>query len=288
MCETSACAERQIAGAMLYENAPDGQSPYLFLPLPFQVDIETAIAKKETSNLLVAGAAGTSKSYFGRWHLYKWCKAVPGFRAMLLRCTYDQLDKNHLQYMPAEQTMIGAKYTGGNVRQMLFSHANGPDSVIRMGYCDDETDIIGHMGQEWDRIVFEEASLFLPKALNQISSRSRGSATARRALDVLGMSGGSNLYLSNPGGRAMLYLRDFFIDREPDIEEYPKYQREKHGFLTSTLDDNPYLHEDYEANNLSHLSKARYMQLRHGDWSTYAGQFFGSFDSTVHVQELAR
>lgn len=264
--------------AIRREEVPEGKSPFLFLPLPLQVETE----ESTVPHLLVAGAAGTAKSYGARWFVYKQCRELPGFRALLLRCTYDQLNKNHLQYMNAEAVTLGAKYSGGSVRQMAFPN----DSLIFMGYCEDESDIAQHVGPEWDLIVFEEAVTFLPRAINEISARARGSATAREALAAIGRVGGQVRLLSNPGGRAMLYLQDHYITRQPDREEYPHYRAEQHGYITSTLDDNPYLGEDYEEKHLSHLSAARYKQLRYGDWSVYAGAFFGAFESGKHLQYL--
>ena len=80
LCETETCAQRQLAKAIKRPCDIPDLSPYLFIPLPFQVEIED----HPTKRLLVHGAAGVSKSYFGRWYAYKRCLAIPGFRALLL------------------------------------------------------------------------------------------------------------------------------------------------------------------------------------------------------------
>lgn len=263
---------------MRREEVKDGESPYLFLPLPVQVEMDESTVK----HLLIAGARGVAKSYGSRWHLYKRCAKIPGYTALLLRCTYDELNKNHLQFMAAESQQIGATYKGGNVREMSFPNS----STIFAGYCDDQSDVKRHVGNEWDEVVFEEAVHFLPLAINEISVSARGSKTARPAKEALGITGGRTRLQSNPGGRAMLYLQDFYISKTPDQEEYPTYQAAHYGFISSTLDDNPYLAEDYEETTLSHLTAARYKQWRHGDWSVYAGAFFGAFDSQKHLQQL--
>jgi hypothetical protein len=149
-----------------------------------------------------------------------------------------------------------------------------------MGYCDDDADISHHTGVDWDEIVFEEGVNFLPKALNEITVRDRGSLP-RRAIE--GNCDGRTMIVTNPGGRAMLYLVDHYINRDPDRAEYPEYNAEIHGFIPATLEDNPYLNENFASQTLSGLSAARYKQLRFGDWTVFAGQFFSSFDPSVHV-----
>lgn len=282
-CESVACLERCLKHAIpkLADFYVKGQSPILYLPLPLGVDMRESQMKR----LLVAGAGGASKSYGGRWHLYSECRANPGLRCLLLRCTYDELHKNHLQFMPNEAAQLGdADYKGGNVRQMIFSQPDGNDSVIFCGFCADRADIPGHLGPSWDRILFEEGVTFLPEALQEISARDRGSPTAFRLPDV--EQDGKTLILTNPGGRAMGYLRDFYIDKQPDPVEFPEYDSSEYGHIKANRRDNPYLKQNYAKSTLGGLSAARYKQLAEGDWSIVAGQFFPSFDPAVHVVDI--
>ncbi len=274
LCENEACAEKQREHAIAKLAHAEGQeSPYLYLPLPLQVDLATSKVKR----LLLAGAAGASKSYGARWYLYSESRKYPGLRSLLLRCSYDELLKNHLQWIPSEAAQLGdCKWSGGNVRQANFE--NG--SAVFCGYCDDAADIPRHLGADWDRIVFEEGVNFLPDALSQIAARDRGSVTRRAVEDNCDCR---TLVVTNPGGRAMLYLVDHYINRAPDPAEYPNYNAAIHGFIPSSLEDNPYLSENFAAETLSGLSAARYKQLRHGDWSVWSGQFFSSYDATLHV-----
>jgi hypothetical protein len=204
-------------------------------------------------------------------------------RVLMLRNSYYQLNKNHLQYMDAEAPQVGGVWTGGNVRQMRFPHPDGPDAILFAGFCEHEKDIGQHVGPEWDLILIDEGVLLLPKAINEIISRARGSSTAMEAKVRLGMPPrwAHSVVNSNPGGRAMMYLIDHYIRRKPDPEKYPKYRADQFGSLSSTLDDNPYLDEHYEAENLAHLDGSRYRQLRHGDWTAIAGQFFNFTDAHV-------
>jgi phage terminase large subunit len=279
-CESEPCAARQRAEAVTNLAAVEGDSPYLFVPLPLQVDTDCIPTKR----LLVHGAAGVSKSYGGRWSAYKWARKIPGFRVLLLRCTYDQLEKNHLQFMSAEAKLLGdAKYFSGNPKHMEFT--NGSD--VRFGYCDDDGDIVQHLGAEWDLVIFEEGTHFLPRALQEISARDRGSSTSRLARERLeGWAEGRTRILTNPGGRGARYLDDFYIQRQPDPSEFPHYVDAQYGHISGTIADNPYLSETYESSVLGGLSKDRWEQLARGRWDIYPGQFFAAFDPKMHVVEM--
>lgn len=283
LCSTEACARQQLRHAMFSVRAPTpGRSPWHYIPLPVQVDIET-VAMATWKHSLIAGAAGTSKSHGSRYLIYRLCKRIAGLRVLLLRVTYDQLLKNHTSYMDAEAPEVGGIWTGGNVRQMRFPHPNGPDALMFCGYCDSEKDISQHIGPEWDLIVADEAVGLLPYAMSTLISRARGSATSTEAKVRLGLPPrwARTIMNSNPGGRGMGFLVSHYIRKDPDRDRYPKYRPEQFGSMSSTLTDNPFLDPEYEAENLAHLEASRYRQLRHGDWTAIAGQFFNVTDNHI-------
>jgi hypothetical protein len=281
LCLTEACAARQIAASITRTSlyGDDGGSPWLFLPLPINVSLADSPYKRT----LLAGAAGSSKSFGARWLAYRECLTRPGIRVILLRTTYDEIYKNHAQYMPAEAVALQqyghgrVKFTGGNYKAIYFEN----DASFLMGVCSTEADIAKHLGSDYDLMLFEEAVAFSPDALTQLPVRDRASPTAR----ALGATDGKTWMLSNPGGQGMLTLQDFFITKKPDPLDYPTYDPALYGYIHATLTDNPYLPPDYAEKNLSGLSAARYKQLRHGDWTTWVGQFF-EFDSESHVRTL--
>lgn len=283
ICASVDCARRQLRHAMFTIEAPvPGRSPWYYVPLPIQVDIET-IGLVNWKHTLVAGAAGTAKSHGARHLLYRWCKRLAGARALLVRNSYDALSKNHLSYMESEAVQVGGVWTGGNIRQMRFPHPDGPDSIMFAGYCEHLKDVGQFLGSEYDLIFIDEGVLLLPEAINLIISRARGTATAMEAKVRLGMKPrwSHTIVNSNPGGRAMMYLVDHYIRRKPDADRYPQYDPAQFGSLSSTLEDNPFLDEAYAVESLAHLDASRYRQLRHGDWTAIAGQFFNFTDAHV-------
>ncbi len=280
LCETPACAARQLARAVKPGGSSADSPNNLFVPLPMQVDTDVI----PTKFLLVWGPAGISKTKGGRWSAYSLCREMPGCRVLLLRCTYDQLEKTHLQFMTSEAKRLGdAKYYAGNPKRLVFEDI---DSELRFGYCEHEADIDQHMGPEWDLIIFEEANQFLPKALNKISSRARGSDTSRQSRDkMVGWDEGRVRYLTNPGGRGWMYLEDFCIDKKPDRDEYPTYDPQYYGHITGDISDNPYLSATFEESSLGGLDNATYQQLAKGRRDIFPGQFFSGFNPAVHVKD---
>ena len=277
ICEREACAEKQVAHAIVREEIAPGYSPYLFLPLPLQVDMETSPCKR----LLVAGAAGACKSYGGRWLAYKLCKATPGLQVLLIRETLTQLFDNHLKYMTTECASLGgAKYVGGNKPRVDVS--NG--AQITMGYCADRSHLPNITGPEWDVIIIEEGNNIIKEALIELPLRDRGSNTAKRGAGI--PQDGRTIILANPGGRGAMTLIDHYITKDVDREEVADYDPSHYGFFGAKLEDNPYLPESYQKTQFMGLSIARYNQLRHGDWTVSAGNFFHNFDVSMHVSAL--
>ena len=56
------------------------------------------------------------------------------------------------------------------------------------------------------------------------------------------------------------------------------------GFVPSKATDNPYLDPSY-LKNLNTLDERRRRQLRDGDWDTFAGQYFETWNRAIHVIE---
>jgi hypothetical protein len=187
--------------------------------------------------------------------------------------------------MDGEASALGdAKFKRGTQepKQMIFD--NG--SKVYVGYCEHLIHIAQHNGPEWDEVLFEEAVQFMPEALSEISTRDRGSATAREAMYALGVMHGRTRYLTNPGGRAANFLEDFCILKQPDAEKYPHYDAKDYGDIKGDITDNPYLAENHKTSALGSLEAKRYEQLAEGRWDVFPGQFFSEWSKTQHVATL--
>lgn len=283
-CPTKACRDKQRQWAIVRQvpkigaNGFEGyQASYWWVPLPKQVSFLEAPGKRK----LIGGAAGGSKSDVSRKGAYRMCLTVPNLSVLLLRKTHPELERTHIRKMRAEQHDLGFKWMeqAGECR-----FANG--AVIECGHMEDDAAVQKYLSSEYDIIIPEEGVQYKPDPLMELMSRARTSNQKVKDL------GGPWVWIpTNPGGPSHHLLKSLFIDKEPDIEAYPAmaqfYQPSDWSYTFATLDDNPYIDPDYEKLSLSGLRKARYQQLRHGDWSAADGAFFEIFTKKTHVRSIA-
>lgn len=168
-------------------------------------------------------------------------------------------------------------------REMYF-HDTG--AVIEGGHMEQASDVDKYLGRERDDIAVDEGVTFDPHALLQLSTRARSTKEG-----VLAMGGARFRVYTNPGGVAASMLRDFFIDHEPNWEDYSDELKEEYSpaqwaYIPGSLTDNPYLPASYQS-DLAVLQPWRFKQLRYNDWDVLAGTFFPEFAATApYVQDL--
>ena len=282
-CPTDGCRKKQLQWGIAAQVplVKDGQMAgfqwkRLFVPLPKQVAFLELAGKRK----LLGGAAGPGKSHVARFGAYRLCLTVAHLSVLLLRKTRPELERTHIRKMRQEQHDIGFTWME-QAKECRFS--NG--AVIECGHMEDEAAVQKYLSSEYDLIIPEEAVQYPPDPLMELMSRARTSNEAVKAL------GGPWVWLpTNPGGPSHHLLKALFIDKAPDLEQYPamaaSYRPEQWGYVHSTLDDNPYIDDDYEQIALSGLRKARYEQLRHGDWDAAEGTFFEGFARGTHVRTV--
>lgn len=283
-CPQEACRTKQRQWAIVLQEKKiergqfaGYQSKFWFVPLPKQVQFLALPGKRK----LLGGAAGPGKSHVARCGAYRLCLTIPGLSVLLIRKTRPELERTHIRKMRQEQHDLGFTWME-QAKECRFP--NG--SVIECGHMEDEAAVQKYLSSEYDLIIPEEAVQYPPDPLMELMSRARTSNEAVKAL------GGPWVWLpTNPGGPSHHLLKSFFIDQNPDTEQYPAmaktYRADQWGYTHATLDDNPYIDPDYEQLSLSGLRKARYAQLRHGDWDAAEGTFFEMFSKTHHVREIA-
>lgn len=299
-CRTPACRVRQAQYAISIA-APSGPVIQFYVPLPKQVELELAPVRY----LLGGGAAGVSKSHMARFGLYRRALEIPEFEALILRKTWNELEKHHLRLMDREAARlrsygIPVEFSKTD-REMRF----GNGAIIEGGHMENPEDIEKYLSRERDAIVLDEGVTFNPFNVLELSTRARSTkpqveAFARRFWNrpTGEIAGGGAVcwVLSNPGGQSAPMLRDFFIDHTPDFDEYPQlkdlddegrplYRPEEWGYVPGNLEDNPYLPKSYER-DLAVLPPWRYQQLRYNNWDVVSGQFFADFSAQIHVRDL--
>jgi len=261
---------RDKMGRLLQDRLlPKGWAPtVLYAPTPKQVELHTATA----TTVLFGGAAGVAKSHGLRWDAHIRCLAVPGYRAILLRRLFVELESTHLDRVRLEAPALGARLVGDEVR-----YPN--ESILRFGHCQNPGDEVKYLSTEYDAVYPDELATFERDPILEIMSRVR---TTKAGVTGVVRAG------SNPGGPHTLWCVDFFMTKTVDREVYPYYRPEDYAYIPGRLEDNPYLMDadgtfaTYER-RLGMLHPVRRRQLLEGDWSAIEGQFFAEWRASAHV-----
>jgi phage terminase large subunit len=236
----------------------------LYRPTPKQVQFQLCAAKR----VLYGGAAGGGKSHAMRWDAYLRCLAVPGYRALILRRTFPELEKTHIDRASLEAPLMGAKPKTSD-REVEF----GNGAKVVFGHCQDDEAIGKHLSTEWDAIYFDELVTFTQRQFLMIASRAR---TSKPGVSPVVRAG------TNPGGPGAHWVREWFIDKTVDLKQFPAYKPENYAYIPATLDDNPHIDPEYEQSLLD-LPEALRRAYRYGDWDIFEGQYFSEWRKANHV-----
>lgn len=252
----------------------------LYLPLPKQTVWHEAVYNRELVYYLIGGAAGPGKSTCIRRILYELAKLIPGFHALILRKTIPDLKKSHLRFLPFEVSQMGGEWKEGD-KMAVFHHKGHLDSIIRAGHFEDASAMDDYLSAQFDCIAPDEVVTMEEQTTLELFSRSRSDNETLFALRGLPnpdpeeeLDGSFILAASNPGGR--LWVKDHWITKAPDEEEYPNYEPHRWAFFDAKLRDNPYLKFGY-VKKIRNLREARRRQLEDGDWDVFAGMFFSEW-----------
>jgi len=150
----------------------------------------------------------THNSEMACYHAHDLSMRYPGHVSLVLRTTLPELRRSLIRRMQQRLIELGmardVKLRKVDNLTALY-YPNG--SIIEFGYCSNDEQVTQYLSAEYDLLVMDEASRFTPYAINMISSRVR-TTMSKRAQGVYPHT----LWLSNPGGKAHLYLRKFAFD----------------------------------------------------------------------------
>lgn len=264
-----------------------GGYTWFYNPTPIAVPFHAS----KVPNLLFGGAAGGSKSHSARWDAIRQGSVIPEFRAIIMRRTFEELKRNHLDKIKSECERLNS-FLGKDIYQFISTehevriacHGPGRDSKILFGHCQNVGDEEKYLGDAYDAFYPDEMATFEKKQIIGVAGRLR---SEKRNI-VASLRG-----TSNPGGAHTLWLKEWYIDKlEAQIQqENPRYRGDRYAFLQAMLYDNPYYmdpdgtYTNYEERLFAYDPERR-KQLLLGDWSALAGQFFPEFNPHHHVAEI--
>lgn len=270
--------------------------------------------------LLYGGAAGGGKSEGLVILAIALCQQYPGYRAILFRRTFPEIEKS---LVPRIAALIGGIAKSRN-KGMEWTFPN--KSVLYLGHLQREEDKEKHKSSEYDFIGFDELTSFTESQYTYLFSRCRGAKDFPRMIRSA----------TNPTGIGHSWVKQRFIDIPRDEkgnfidvtdyaavdfdfaygwqvngnvytnftelpkgyekgsavfsqEEYTVYKDKKSGltraFLPALLWGNQHLLKsdpDY-IKRLSALSPKQQDALLYGKWNIFEGQFFEEWDPDVHT-----
>ena len=224
--------------------------------------------KADTKYIAFGGARGGGKSWAVRTKAKLLALYYPSIKILIIRRTYPELINNHINILIPELNGI-ARY---NKSEKVFNFENG--SIIKMGYCSNDADLLQYQGSEWDIIFLDEATNLSEYQMKTIAACLRGTNGRPKRI----------YYTCNPSGQGLQYIKRIFIDRNFDETEDPS----EYTFIQSLVTDNKILMEtqpDYIKQLEALPPKLRDAWL-YGDWNTLEGQFFEEFtDDPEHYAD---
>lgn len=223
------------------------------------------------------GARGGGKSFIMRWKVVLLALNNPGIQILLLRRTLPELRENHL--IPLQKMLnTNSKDKTKRIAEYKevtkeFIFPNG--ARIKLGYCDNENDVLQYQGQAYEVICMEECTHFTEFQFNTLTESNRPSGLMVTPIPP-------RMYFTcNPGGVGHAWFKRLFIDRLYKNNE----QSEDYVFIQSLVYDNEWLLENDPnyVRTLENLPEERRKMMLYGDWDVYEGQFFDEFDPEVHI-----
>lgn len=230
------------------------------------------------NEILYGGAAGGGKSYAICWDAFIRCMKYPGTHAYLFRRTYPELKQTliakMLQIVPKE---LG-KYRASDYVMQL---ENG--SCIHFCHLSDEGEgLLKYQGAEIHWLYFDELTHFTQPMYEYIRTRLR----AEKKLGIHPVV----RCASNPGGPGHSWVKAYFVDStgigRNIVEREIVSENKKTGkvakkrirvqYIPATVDDNPYITDDYRFELEQKPEKLR-DALLHGKWDAFEGQAFPEF-----------
>lgn len=241
--------------------------------MPVNIDLSTVNPKQElffrarTRYVGYGGARGGGKSWALRKKITLMCLKYGGIKILLLRRTYPELKENHINTLRTELKGL-AKY---KETDKTFTFTNG--SVIKLGYCAADSDVLQYQGNEYDIICMDEATQFTEYQYQTLTACLRGANSFPK-----------RMYLTcNPGGVGHEWVKRLFISKRYKLDE----NAADYTFIPATVFDNKVLMENDPGyvNMLNNLDEGLRQAWRDGNWDMLAGRYFSEFDRSIHVIE---
>ena len=225
--------------------------------------------------MLYGGAAGGGKSYWLRKYLIRWLiktwkqTGIKGIVGGLFCEDYPALKDRHLSKMALEfPDWLGTRHADhkdyGNCYQL---HPEWGGGVLAFRNLDDPSK---YKSSEFAIVAVDELTKNKRETFDLLRSRKRWTGIEHTKF-VAG---------TNPGEIGHLWVKKLWVDKQLDPEL--QILADQFGYVPATVDDNPYISQDYIL-TLESLPEKMRKALRYGNWDVFEGQFFEEWDFEQHV-----
>lgn len=220
--------------------------------------------------VLYGGARGGGKSWAVRIKIFLLVLFHPGITILLLRRTYPDLLKNHIEPLRNMLEPLGAVYKDKD-KTLWFHHGKRGSSQVIFGYCDTDNNLRRYQGQQYDVIFIDEATQFKWEWFDALKACVRGVGKFPRHIFLT----------ANPGDIGHAWVKRLFIDRDFLPNENP----DDYVFIPATVYDNDILmaNDPEYVKNLESLSEKYRDAWLYGRWDSFEGQYFTEWREHIHV-----
>ncbi len=251
----------------------------IYKPQPKQQQFHNAILNRHENGLrdfLYGGAARGGKSLALRFEAHRNCLEYPKLHGLLIRSSFPELYRSHLVQLPFDLPGGLGSY---NEQRHSFKYYN--NSILEFGYGSKLEDFAQYLSAEYDFIMVDELTT-IPFDFS-FKLRSRLSASRSDFIPFWACA-------TNPGDIAHSEVKAYFVDKMPDSNKYPGYNKDEVFFLPATVYDNQILldRDPGEEKRLKQMNAEDQKRFLLGDWSIFQGMFFSDFRYDKHIIDYER
>jgi len=266
-----ATVETSAGDRVLYALQPKQWKCFNLTPLAREVD------EPYPENIGYGGAAGGGKSYLSRAVVVAAALLWPGSKSIIFRRTEGEVKENHVNNFRTEvpDVIDGVRLYDWNGDDFCATWYNG--SRTYFGYLKVDSDVFRYTGNDYDIIVFEEATHYSWFQVSWLlGNRLRATIDGTRPFA---------LFPSNPGSKGHFWYKRLFIDRNfsSESDEHP----DQYAFVQALLADNQVLRQRdprYER-RLNRLPEPWRSWQRDGDFHAGAGAMLSELNRDIHLIE---
>lgn len=234
------------------------------------------VMRRRDPEVLLAGPAGTGKSYAALYKVHLMCMINPGMRALVCRKTHKSLTSTGLvtfrEHVAADAIATGICrwYGGSGERPAQYSYSNG--SVIVVGGLDNPDKI---MSAEYDVIFVQEATDLTRDDWEKLTTRLRNGKVSFQQLIADCNPQQPSHWLKKRADEGKTHLlpsrhedNPRLFDHDPETDTYTVTEQGRH--YISLLDQ---------------LTGARKERLRWGRWAAAEGMIYTEWNPQLHLSD---